>query len=253
MAGLEKTIRSVVSQKDAIVEFIVIDGNSTDGSVEVIRQYEEHISYWISEPDNGIYHAMNKGIRQAIGDYCLFLNAGDGLLHENVLKELSAFPFDEDIVYGNIIKLYPGNNRRDKGIAKSEISLYDLIVGRINHQAAFIKRSLFDKFGLYSEDYRIASDWKFFIDAIIVGNASVMYIDKDISFFDVEGISSVRQKEAYEEAMQVLRSTFPPRVLADTWELFRYKHSGVVRLYDRLIGKKYLLAIYNILVHGKSK
>ena len=251
--GLTKTIQSVLVQSYRNYEYIVIDGDSDDGSVDVIKQFANQISYWITEPDNGIYHAMNKGILKATGDYCLFLNSGDGLLHENVLQELCLIPFDEDIVYGNIIKLYPGKNQRDRGIAKSEISLYNLSVDRINHQATLIKRNLFDKFGLYSEEFQIASDWKFFLDAIIVGNASVKYIDKDISFFDINGMSSVRLKEAYDELMQILCSTFPPRVLAVIWELFRYKHSKFVCFYDRLIENKFLMKIYNMLAHGKSK
>jgi len=251
--GLRKTIESVISQTFIDFEYILIDGGSTDGSVDIIKEYADKITYWVSEPDKGIYNAMNKGIRQATRDYCLFLNSGDGLLHENVLKELSAILFDEDIVYGNVI-LHLNKNQRDKGIAKSELNLYDLTFGKINHQAAFIKRSLFDKFGFYSEEYRIASDFKFFLDTIIVGNVSTKYIDKDISFFDDNGISAVyHATKTLEENKQILLSTFPPRVLANIQELARYKHSIVVRLYDRLIKNKFLLKIYNIIAHGKSK
>ncbi len=250
--GLEKTIRSVVSQHYADYEYIVIDGASTDGSPDIIRKYEDRISYWVSEPDNGIYQAMNKGIRKATGEYCLFLNAGDLLIQENILSDLFSASFDEDIVYGNVIKISSDQSRQNKGIAKSEISLYDLIVGRINHQAAFIKRNLFDQYGLYSEEYKIASDWKFFIDTIIVGNATVKYIDTDIAFFDVNGMSTTRPEEAHKETMQILQSTFPPRVLADIRELHRYKTSGFVQLYDQLIKNKSLSKLYNLIFHGKS-
>jgi glycosyltransferase involved in cell wall biosynthesis len=251
--GLEKTIKSIVCQSFDSYEYIVIDGVSTDGSVDVIRQYADKISYWISETDGGIYCAMNKGIARSRGEYCLFLNSGDGLLHENVLTELFSSSFDEDIVYGNNVVLSEYPARISKGLAKSSIGLYDLITGRINHQASFIRRELFDKYGLYSEDYRIASDWKFFLDTIIVGNVSVRYIDRNISFFDVSGVSSANREEAHRELMTILRSTIPPRILSDIKELDRYKRSSVVRLYDRLVGNKTLLRIYNMLFHGRSK
>ena len=250
--GLEKTICSVASQSYPNYEYIVIDGGSTDQSIDVIKQYESKISYWVSESDRGIYHAMNKGIEQAKGDYCLFLNSGDGLLHDHVLSEFCSVQFNEDIVYGNVIKLYPKKNEQNKGIAKSQFGLYDLIVGRINHQAAFIKRNLFDCFGLYSEEYKIASDWKFFIDAIIVGNASVKYVDKDVAFFDVEGMSSTQSEETHKETMHILQNTFPARVLSDIKELDRYKRARIVRWYDQLIQNKFLLNIYNIICYGKS-
>ena len=251
--GLEKTIESVVSQNYTNFEYIVIDGNSFDGSVDVINQYKDKIDHWTSEPDTGIYNAMNKGIRLAKGEYCLFLNSGDGLLHPSVLSDLFQLNFDEDIVYGNVIKIFQSEKKLNKGIGKLEIGLYDLIVDRINHQACLIKSELFTKFGLYSEKYKIASDWKFFIDSIIIGNATVRYIDKNISFFDVEGISSISQEKAHEETMEILRLTFPPRVLSDIKELDRYKRSAVVKMYDKLLNNKVVLNLYNLIFHGRTK
>ena len=251
--GLRKTIESVISQTYKSFEYLVIDGASTDDSIDEIKESADKINYWISEPDTGIYNAMNKGILNAKGEYCLFLNSGDGLLHADVLTELFQDNFNEDIVYGNVIKQSEHTTELSKGIGKSDITLYDLSIDRINHQACLIKRELFTKFGLYSEKYRIASDWKFFIDSIIVGNASVKYIDKNISFFDVEGVSSINKGKAHEETMEILRLTFPPRVLSDIKELDRYKRSKVVQWYDKLIKNRLLLNLYNFLCHGRTK
>ena len=96
--GLRKTAESVVSQTYKDYEWIVIDGGSTDGSKELIEQYAEHISYWVSEPDKGIYNAMNKGIRQAHGEYFLFLNSGDSLCDDDIVESFCVGNFKEDIV-----------------------------------------------------------------------------------------------------------------------------------------------------------
>ena len=251
--GLEKTIESVVSQTYKSFEYIIIDGNSSDGSVDVIKQNADRIDHWISELDTGIYNAMNKGIRQAKGEYCLFLNSGDGLLHSSILSDLFQLNFVEDIVYGNVIKVSQSGRCQNVGIGKSEIGLYDLIVNRINHQASLIKRELFIKFGLYSENYRIVSDWKFFLDTIIVGNVSVKYIDMNLSFFDEEGVSSTNRAKAHEETMEILRSTISSRILSDMRELDRYKRSTVVQMYDKLLNNKVILKLYNLIFHGRTK
>ena len=98
--GLERTIQSVLGQISKDYEYIIIDGGSTDGSVDVIRQYADHISYWISEPDKGRYNAMNKGIRQATGDYLNFMNSGDTFHSSSVLEDIAKMNFDEDIITG---------------------------------------------------------------------------------------------------------------------------------------------------------
>ena len=100
-AGLRKTIESVVSQTYTDFDYIIIDGASTDESVDVIKEYADRITYWVSEPDTGIYNAMNKGILKANGEYCLFLNSGDWLYDNDVLNDVFSISPTEDIVYGN--------------------------------------------------------------------------------------------------------------------------------------------------------
>lgn len=101
--GLIKTLNSVISQTCKEFEWIIIDGGSTDGSKELLENYSEHITYWVSEPDNGIYHAMNKGIRVAKGDYLQFLNSGDYLANNKTIEDFYNENFTDDVIYGNAI------------------------------------------------------------------------------------------------------------------------------------------------------
>ena len=136
--GLENTIQSVVSQTCNDYEYIVIDGGSTDGSVDVIKKYASKISYWISERDKGIYHAMNKGIDKATGDYCLFLNSGDTLFNNEVLNTIR-YDLTTDIVVGAIRKGTSGYIKRFK--IKEPLVLLDFwIENPIPHQSTFIKK-----------------------------------------------------------------------------------------------------------------
>ncbi len=101
--GFKKTVESILSQTFTEFELIVIDGGSTRDNINIIKEYSKNIKYWISEPDNGIYHAMNKGIRQAMGDYCFFLNSGDYFVNGRVLEKVFAEGHNEDVIFGNIL------------------------------------------------------------------------------------------------------------------------------------------------------
>ena len=187
-AGLEKTILSVIQQTSTDFEYIVIDGGSNDGSIDVINQYADKITYWVSEQDNGIYNAMNKGIAKATGEYCLFLNSGDYLYDNNVLnKFINADPI-EDIVYGNIIFDY--GEYQNLGLSPTKITLVHLMRDTLWHPASFIKLELFDKIGLYNESFQIAGDYDFFLKALILYNCSNRHVNITISVYNLLGISS---------------------------------------------------------------
>jgi glycosyltransferase involved in cell wall biosynthesis len=155
--GLQKTIESVINQTFKNLEFIVIDGGSTDGSIEVIKLYQDKITYWISEHDEGIYNAMNKGIKIAKGRYCLFLNSGDFFISHDVIKLADPFSFTVPIVYGDgkvqQKKLITQNNLPDT------LSLDYFFNISLFHPSTFIKRELFEIYGLYNENNKIVSDW----------------------------------------------------------------------------------------------
>lgn len=213
--GLQKTIDSVVSQTFRHFEWIVIDGGSTDGSRSLIEQYREYFSYWVSESDRGIYNAMNKAIVRATGDYCLFLNSGDALYNENTLADVFQEDLTEDVVYGFFYKVTKEGSiiLEDNS---SSVTLGTFLYGTINHSGcSFIKRSLFDKYGLYDESLKIVSDWKFFLIAIGLGQATIKHIRIPISFFDMSGIGSVNIDLCRYEREQVIHSVIPQRILQD--------------------------------------
>lgn len=188
--GLEKTMQSVFSQTYSSVEYIVIDGGSTDGSVDLLKINNEQIAYWNTAPDKGIYHAMNKGIRQATGEYCLFLNSGDWLVEPVTLANIFAKKPQADIVSGDIYFFDLQTNTikwhvpsPDKFTAKT------LFLGTLPHQATLLRRSLFDRFGMYNEQLKIVSDWLFFLEALLVHGCSYQHHAETIAYFNMDGIS----------------------------------------------------------------
>lgn len=211
--GLRHTIESVVNQTFRNFEYIVVDGGSTDGSVEVIKEYETNINYWISEPDGGIYNAMNKGIAQAHGEYCIFMNSGDFFYNNSVMKLVEESPIQEDIVVGKVVV-----NDKGKLIspppASGELTLYHLYSGSIPHQGSFIRTNLLRKYP-YDENLKISSDWKFFVQVLIMENCSIRYLDQYVAHYDLDGISASNPELMRKEKDQVLEELFPPRVLID--------------------------------------
>ena len=214
--GLQKTIESVVNQTYKNYEYLVIDGGSTDGSVEVIKEYAEKISYWISESDNGIYNAMNKGILNSKGEYLQFLNSGDWLVNETIIENILHEIPNCDLLYGNMIMVMPNGKLRTSYRSKgAEISFFTLFEGTINHSPSFIKRSLFLKYGLYDEQLRIVSDWKFFLIAFGLNQSEVVYRNIDVNYFDMNGISNVQIQLAQSEREKVLSEFVPYPILVD--------------------------------------
>lgn len=217
--GLKKTIDSVVCQTFRDFEWIIIDGGSTDGSKELIEQYAEHFAYWVSEPDKGIYNAMNKGIKVAKGEYCFFLNSGDWLCDNQVLNNLFSRSTQADIVVGNYYRstgeLLNAVGELWNGV-KEEITLFTFFDYTIQHSGcAFIKRCLFDEYGLYDEKLKINSDWKWFLQAIGLGKASLEKIEIPVSIYDITGVSSMQVGERRKEHDLVINEIIPPRIIQD--------------------------------------
>lgn len=205
--GLQKTIDSVINQTFKDFEWIIIDGGSLDGSKELIEKYSEHINYWVSEPDKGIYNAMNKGIMVSHGKYLLFLNSGDTLHEANTLKEIIYELIDDYIYIGNE-KLKNGKVKTFNIKSDNDIIKY-LILHHLPHQSTFIPKKLFNDFGLYREDLNITSDHEKFIESIIWGNYKTKHLDKIISVYDTTGISSDKIKLKEElNLLKITRSRF---------------------------------------------
>ncbi|MDD5570113.1 MAG: glycosyltransferase family 2 protein [Bacteroidales bacterium] len=183
--GLQKTIDSVINQTFSDFEYIIIDGSSTDGSVDIIKQNANKLSYWVSEPDNGIYNAMNKGTKIAKGEYCMYLNSGDMLYDFDVLTKAFSKSYDEDILYGDVLL--------DSGkmiVYPEKLSLFYMIQFSIGHGSSFFKRKLFLDFGFYNEKNKIISDIEFLFDALVFHHCSYRYLDGLITcIFDTNGIT----------------------------------------------------------------
>lgn len=189
-AGLARTMDSVLSQTYTDFEYIVIDGGSTDGSKAVIEQRQSQLAYWVSEPDTGIYNAMNKGIKQAKGDYLLFLNSGDTLYANDTLK-LTSLKISKaySIYYGDVIRHY-ADRPAEKKIYPKVLSFGFFVDSALAHQTTFIKRELFYRYFLYSENLKILSDWEFIIYAICKKNEPYKHLELVIANYDMNGISS---------------------------------------------------------------
>lgn len=200
--GLEKTIKSVVNQNFENFEYIVIDGGSSDNSKGFIEKYQSKITYWISEKDNGIYHAMNKGIKQAKGEYCLFLNSGDYLFSDKVISEVFTHKQNEAIIACDMIF---DNDSEKLEVSQQIDSLSFLYMMRTSiwHPATFIKRDLFNKYGLYNESYKIAGDYDFFLKTTMVEFASYKHLPVALSVFDLKGISSNKKFELIAQTERV--------------------------------------------------
>ena len=225
-------------------EHVIVDGASPDNSVEVIEKYAAEASAkgikvtWISEKDKGIYNAMNKGIKMASGEYIEILNAGDILASDQVVEKMYAALEEKnypELLYGNMIKV----SADGKVIGKSEEISYSFLnyfISTLNHDCAYIKRSLFgdDRYGLYDEELKIVSDWKWYTEAIGLGTVYPVYVDIDVTIFDATGISESNLAKRNEERAKVLKAITPPAV----WEDYN-KHSFHLEQIKRL--NRYLL------------
>lgn len=201
--GLEETIKSVISQTWKDYEFIIIDGGSTDGSKELLESYSSKINFWISEPDKGIYNAMNKGISNANGEYLIFMNSGDRFSAPEMLEKIIPHFNDEDIVYGNAYYELANRKKYEYRIP-SKITVGSLLKEPICHQSAFFKKDLFEKYGMYDERNKIASDWTFMMDLFIHHNISQKHINEFISIFEKTGISNTNTDLSLSEQKKYL-------------------------------------------------
>lgn len=211
-SGLDETIQSVINQTYKDFEYIVIDGGSTDGSVDIIKKHANKLTCWVSEPDTGIYNAMNKGTRLAQGEYCLFLNSGDFLAADDVLEKAFSYNFTEDIVSCNCLEF--GDKYESLRIPPKNISLFTFVRGSLPHPTTFIKRNLLESLGGYNENYRIISDWCFFVDATIVHACSYKTLDVLVSKFNCYGISTTSGHTEFDKRRDYLIEKFP-RIMND--------------------------------------
>jgi glycosyltransferase involved in cell wall biosynthesis len=188
--SIANTIESVILQSlKNDFEYIVIDGNSNDGTMEIISKYSDNIDKLISENDDGIFDAMNKAIKISNGEYIIFINAGDILVNNEVIKKFIENNDNSDFIFGDVIFQYKNGIKFRRKYPIQQIEKY-LLIDSINHQATFIKKSLFDKIGLYDNSLKITADYEWSLKALIKEKCSFQYLKFPITIFNLNGISS---------------------------------------------------------------
>ena len=231
--GLRMTLENVLSQtvRDQF-EYIVIDGGAPDGSKEMLEsEFDGRIDKWVSQPIKPIYQKMNMGVQLATGEYCLFLNSGDRFHGADAIRNVIDELHGEDLIIGKTVMLETGKCMT----ARTPITLLSLYNHSIPHNAAFIRRTLLIKHP-YDEKLRIVSDWKFFVESLILDSCSYRTVDKIVAEFDCNGLSSKNRDLCDEEREIVFKELFPERVMLD---YFRFTKGGGYRdsAYDKLFVK----------------
>ena len=189
--GLKKTVASVKSQSNQSFEYIIIDGGSTDGSAEYLKENENSFAYACSEKDKGIYDAQNKGITKSTGRYLLFLNAGDTFHSNQVVEQFLKYATNsnKDIIYGNSLIISPsGAETLLTPPVKLDLNFW--YRNTLNHQAVFMHKILFDKYGLYDLNFRICADFEFFLKVFVKENTAFEYLPLTVCNYFEGGFSA---------------------------------------------------------------
>jgi len=196
---IEKTILSVLDQKIKDLEYIIIDGGSSDGTVDIIKKYQGQLTAFVSEKDHGIVDAFNKGIKKASGDIIGLVNAGDFLEIGALKKVTKAFEKNSpDIIYGNI---QYWENGEKKYIYKADHTLLPKFMS-INHPAVFIKRFIYNQYGLFDDTYKLAMDYDLLL-RLYTKNVTFAYIDTILSNMTHGGVSDINWRLAYHESFSI--------------------------------------------------
>lgn len=226
---LEETILSVIGQSYPHFEYLLIDGGSTDGTLDIVHKYHDQIDYWKSEPDRGIYDAMNKGIAAANGEWIIFMNAGDRFAGPEVLSIFEERTFEADIIYGDAMVEYPGFSTLFKKYPLPEMWKRMPFC----HQATFVRASLMKAHG-FDLRYKLSSDFNFLYQSYHT-NIKFQYIDKVICHFDFKtGASKKQAFLSFKERKQIVlaHETSPMKVL--------YYVAGEIYLYVSSLSKQIL-------------
>ena len=231
--SLEKTILSVINQTYKNIEFVIIDGGSVDGTTDIIKKYESKINYWISEPDDGLYDAMNKGIAAATGDYLWFLNAGDVLKNENTVAEIAKIAEHNmipEIIYGETDLIDENGKvfaeRRLK--APEHLTWKSFKMGMlVCHQAFIVKRDIAPEYDL---QYRLSADFDWCIrcmkSAETIVNSKIRMIN-----YQYEGTTTANRKDSLQERYKIMCKYYgtTPTQLRHLWFAIRFYFAKIFK------------------------
>ncbi len=189
-ATIERTIKSVLNQSYKNIEYIIVDGGSSDKTLDIIKSYSHGISNMVSEPDKGIYDALNKGITLATGDFIGFLHADDAFASSQIIEKITQLATNSDAVYGDL--QYVSEN--EKVIRHWESGLFSLKALKRGwmppHPTLYIKRELYDKIGHFNLEYKIASDYDLMLRLLSIPNLKVAYLPEVVVLMRVGGASN---------------------------------------------------------------
>ena len=239
---IEKTIKSVLAQKNSNVEYVIIDGNSNDGTLDVINKYKDKIDVIISEKDNGIADAFNKGIQHASGDYIALINCGD-TLEPNVLEGIRSVKEYSDVIYGDCIVHDVRNDRFYKKKAMDIDKMQYFLP--FSHQACFVSKKAYEKYGLYESEYKICMDYAL-IRKMYAQEAKFTYIEIPMACFSTEGISYRKPIDTMIENMRIACHYGLPLYKATSYGTFH-----VLRYYIKKLLEK--LGLFKFVVRFKNK
>ncbi|MGV8149905.1 MAG: glycosyltransferase family 2 protein [Alkaliphilus sp.] len=242
---IEDTIKSVINQSYSNVEYIVIDGGSTDGTIDIIRKYEKHIAKWISEPDEGIYDAMNKGILLASGELVGIINSDDWFLPETIDVVVNSYRTNQDVTvfHGNCKIINEHNEYIKKPLANFKEEKFKSMP--INHPGSFIIKRAYDEIGLYSMNFRLASDYELILRFISKGKL-FLYIDKTLTVMREGGVSSSDFVRSFNEARRVKHYYGCNRFLAGYYFLKSCSKTYIYKMLSQLpVINKYVFCYKN--------
>lgn len=249
--GLKKTLDSIAKQTSKDYELIVIDGGSTDGGTALLDEYKDYITYSVSEPDNGVYNAQNKGVKVATGEYCIFMNSGDFFYSNDVLEKVAAELEDGiDIAVGSTYCVKSKNVHENHFYeSPTYLTLWRVYVG-INHQASFIKRNLLLN-NPYDESMKISSDWKFFLQELILNERRYQHLNVVVAQYDMNGISC-NETLLMKEKHDVMCSLFPTPIIRQCEDNYNYKtdifHFKMNFIQDGSVAAKIILFLLRIFI-----
>lgn len=206
-SNIRRTCESIRSQTVNDFEWIVIDGGSTDETLNILGEYQDQISYLVSEPDDGIYYAMNKGIMKATGEYLLFLNGGDCFASEQVLELVKRAP-RKDILYGDLILV--GNDGKRKTKTFPDILKDNYLMSEwMPHPSSFFCKRLFERYGLYDDSFRIAADYEYFVRVLFQKKATSYHLNAPLAEFRMDGIScQAKSQELLKKERHLIRKRY---------------------------------------------